>query len=160
MVPGGPALSPARKPKRRGFTLVELAIVFAIVGILAALAGVGWARYRDRALKASAITTMRSIATAIDATFAASDRLPDSLKEIGMDRLKDPWGHPFQYTNLATAPKGKARKDRFLVPINSDYDLWSMGPDGKSVPPLTAKASRDDIVRANDGTFYGWASDY
>jgi len=46
------------------------------------------------------------------------------------------------------------------VPINSDFDLWSMGPDGKSVPPLTAKASRDDIVRANDGTFYGWASDY
>jgi general secretion pathway protein G len=35
-----------------------------------------------------------------------------------------------------------------------------MGPDGKSQPPLTSKTSRDDIVRANDGTFYGWASDY
>jgi general secretion pathway protein G len=148
------------KVRRRGFTLVEISIVVAIVGILAALGITSWAGYRERALKASTITTMSLIATAIDATFAETERLPASLAELGMDRLRDPWGNPFQYTNLDTAPAGKARKDRFLVPINSDYDLWSMGPDGKSVPPLTAKASRDDIVRANDGTFYGWASDY
>jgi len=35
-----------------------------------------------------------------------------------------------------------------------------MGKDGASVPPLTAKASRDDIIRANDGRFIGLASDY
>jgi general secretion pathway protein G len=144
----------------RGFTLIEIALVVGIIGILAALAITGWTGYRERAQKASAITTMRSIADAIKATLATSDRLPRDLAEIGMDHLRDPWGNPFQYTNLSTAPPGKARKDRFLVPINSDYDLWSMGPDGRSVPPLTAKASRDDIVRANDGTFYGWASDY
>jgi general secretion pathway protein G len=145
---------------RRGFTLIEISIVVAIVGILAALAITGWGRYRERALKASAIATMRSIASAIDAAEADSNHYPLSLAQIGMDRLRDPWGNPFQYTNLETASPGKARKDRFLVPINSDYDLWSMGPDGKSVAALTAKASRDDIVRANDGSFYGWASDY
>ena len=52
------------------------------------------------------------------------------------------------------------RKDRFLVPINSCYDLYSMGKDGQSVPPLTAKASWDDIVRANDGAFVGLAWQY
>jgi len=46
------------------------------------------------------------------------------------------------------------------VPINTDFDLYSMGPDGRSAPPLTAKHSRDDIVRANDGAFIGLASDY
>lgn len=52
------------------------------------------------------------------------------------------------------------RKDHSLVPINSDYDLYSMGPDGKSQAPLTANASRDDIIRANNGAFYGKASNY
>jgi general secretion pathway protein G len=35
-----------------------------------------------------------------------------------------------------------------------------MGKDGQSSSPLTAKPSRDDIVRANDGRFVGLASDY
>jgi general secretion pathway protein G len=56
--------------------------------------------------------------------------------------------------------EGKMRKDRFLVPLNSDYDLYSMGKDGDSRPPLTAQMSRDDIVRASDGAFVGLASDF
>ena len=35
-----------------------------------------------------------------------------------------------------------------------------MGKDGASLGPLTAKESRDDIVRANDGRFIGLASEY
>jgi general secretion pathway protein G len=35
-----------------------------------------------------------------------------------------------------------------------------MGKDGASVSPLTAKASRDDIVRANNGGFIGLAEDF
>ena len=56
--------------------------------------------------------------------------------------------------------KGKPRKDRFLHPLNTYYDLYSMGKDGKSQTPLTAKASHDDIIRANDGRFIGLASEY
>ena len=55
---------------------------------------------------------------------------------------------------------GQARKDRFLVPLNSDYDLYSAGKDGKSRPPLSAQMSQDDIVRANDGAYIGLASQY
>lgn len=54
----------------------------------------------------------------------------------------------------------KPRKDRFLVPINSDYDLYSMGKDGESVAPLTAAKSRDDIVRAANGTYVGLAENF
>jgi general secretion pathway protein G len=46
------------------------------------------------------------------------------------------------------------------VPINSDFDLYSLGKDGKSAGPLTALASRDDVILANDGRFVGLASDY
>ncbi len=58
------------------------------------------------------------------------------------------------------ASKGKPRKDRFLHPINSDYDLYSMGKDGESVEPLTAKKSHDDVIRANDGSFVGLSVEF
>jgi general secretion pathway protein G len=35
-----------------------------------------------------------------------------------------------------------------------------MGADGASQGPLSAKASQDDIVRANDGGFVGLAKDF
>ncbi len=54
----------------------------------------------------------------------------------------------------------KKRKDKNLVPVNNDFDLYSMGEDGKSVAPFAAKHSRDDIVRANNGNFIGLAEDY
>ncbi len=57
-------------------------------------------------------------------------------------------------------PPAHARKDRFLVPINTDFDLYSMGKDGESVPPLTAAKSRDDVVRAANGAFVGLASKF
>ena len=56
--------------------------------------------------------------------------------------------------------KEKIRKDRFLHPLNTDYDLYSMGPDGQSQAPLTAAASRDDIIRARNGNFFGQAGDF
>ena len=55
---------------------------------------------------------------------------------------------------------GMVRKDKNLVPINSDFDLYSMGPDGESVSPLTANSSRDDIVRGRNGDYIGNAAEY
>ena len=58
------------------------------------------------------------------------------------------------------AKVGQKRKDKSLHPLNSDYDLYSMGPDGQSQTAITAKASRDDTIRANNGGFIGVAEDY
>lgn len=55
---------------------------------------------------------------------------------------------------------GGARKDRFLVPINSDFDIYSMGQDKDTVAPLNPPKSRDDIIRASDGGFYGLAKNF
>lgn len=62
--------------------------------------------------------------------------------------------------NGVCIPSGQARKDHSLVPINSDFDLFSKGRDGRSTGPLTAAASQDDIVRASDGAFVGLGRDY
>jgi general secretion pathway protein G len=74
----------------------------------------------------------------------------------------DPWGNPYEYNKFPPGrrvPAG-ARRDRFLVPINTTYDLYSKGKDGDSAPPLTARRSQDDVVRANDGGFIGLAARY
>jgi general secretion pathway protein G len=44
--------------------------------------------------------------------------------------------------------------------VSTDFDLYSMGKDGKSVAPFTAQASQDDVVRANDGAFVGLVANY
>jgi general secretion pathway protein G len=89
------------------------------------------------------------------------DKLPEKLADIGRGTLLDPWGNAYQYQNFAgLTGKGKMRKDQSLVPINSDFDLYSMGRDGETAYPLTAAQSHDDIVRANDGRYIGLASEY
>ncbi|MDH5499215.1 MAG: hypothetical protein OEY12_17445, partial [Nitrospira sp.] len=55
---------------------------------------------------------------------------------------------------------GGARKDRFLVPLNSDFDVYSMGKDRASTMPLAAAQSHDDVLRASDGGFYGLAKNF
>lgn len=52
------------------------------------------------------------------------------------------------------------RKDRLLFPLNSDYDLFSVGPNGVSALSLGEKVSLDDVIRANDGNYFGLASKY
>src|SRR5262245_27136967 len=142
---------------RRGFTLVELLAVITILGTLASLAIPKVHDSVERAKVARAIGDIRSVAISLD----SQDSLPDDLSALGPVRL-DPWGNPYQYNKFdprRPVPVG-ARRDRFLVPINSTYDLFSMGRDGASSAPLSAAASRDDIVRANDGGFIGPASKY
>ena len=88
-------------------------------------------------------------------------QLPDDLSQVGYGGFLDPWQTPYQYLNHSTMKgNGKARKDKFLVPLNSDYDLYSEGQDCATASPLTAKASQDDIVRAANGSYVGLASQF
>jgi general secretion pathway protein G len=151
----------ATRPCHAGFTLVEILIVVGLIGTLAAIATPVYLKAIEKARSTRAIGDIKNTSLTLGALQAQSGSLPDSLAEIGMASLLDPWGRPYQYMKLeGVKGKGKARKDKYLVPLNSDFDLYSMGPDGQSVGPLTAKASRDDIVRANNGGFIGLASDY
>lgn len=147
----------------RAFTIIELMVVVAMITTLVALAIPALGSALDAAKGARAIGDLRTLQIQIAQYDVLRGSLPDDLDQLGRGDFKDPWGNPYQYLNFATlgkGGKGQMRKDKFLVPINSRYDLYSMGKDGQTQSALTAKASWDDVIRANDGAFLGLAAEY
>ena len=179
-------LSKSRSGYLKGFTLVEILIAISIVFTLSGIAIPSYRNYLYKARIARTVTEIRILEKEIWAyqvdinsqTFELNNEdLPVSLDDIGHGNLRDPWDHPYEYMRLVWSKKdekeekedkkvkgktdeGKMRKDRFLKPINTDYDLYSMGRDGKSKPNLNAKDSHDDIIRASNGAYVGLASEF
>ena len=154
---------PRQRGASAGVTLVELVVVLAIVAVLASAAVPMYRGYIDDQNRTTAISDIRKLEVQIERFRTDTGQFPASLADLATSIVNDPWGNPYGYLNLenlAPGDKGKVRKDKNLVPLNSDYDLFSRGPDGDSKGPLTAKASRDDIVRAGNGGFVGLAEDH
>jgi len=153
-----------RTNRASGFTLVEIIIVAGLIGTLSMIIVPRLLGYSQRNKNQEAIVDITKMNADIAQYIMDYTVPPDSLADVGYDNLRDPWGNPYQYLkiidNSDPGVNGKRRKDHSLVPVNSDYDLYSMGPDGDSKAPFTARASRDDIVRASNGAFIGPVSEF
>lgn len=149
------------RPGKSGWTLVELMLAVAVLGVLIAIALPMYSNYRDRIKVATAIQDIRILQVLITDYGSDGGVYPTSLSDVGNGGKLDPWGCPYHYLNLiGQNGNGGSRKDHSLNPINSDFDLFSTGKDGVYKPQLTQKDSVDDIVRARDGAFVGLASDF
>ena len=134
-----------RKQTEHGFSLIELLIVVAIIGIIAAIGIPMLMDAVDRSKQRRSMGDMRSIAVA-NGTYNVDqqDYAPNLASLVGGEYLQnaivnDGWGNAFQYNTTGDA-----------------YDLTSLGSDGAAGPaapvPWVNDPFEPDIVLA-DGTF-------
>jgi len=147
----------------RGFSFLELLIVMGIIMVISAFAIPHLFAALDAAKVSRAVGEIHAIEVNI-AIFQATSTgtLPADLSQIEATALIDPWGHPYQYFNHATGTGngGMLRQDLFLVSLNEDYDLYSLGKDGQTTAAIGSSISQDDIVRAATGAYTGLASQF
>jgi general secretion pathway protein G len=136
-----------------GFTLVELIVVMAVLGVLALLAIPAYNGYVSLARNARTMSDIRVLEKEIDAYFIDKNVLPPDLNTIQRGNFLDAWKHPYVYQPVATA--GPLQLKDGGIPLNTDFDLYSLGPDGLSNPDISQLDGQDDIIRAADGGYVG-----
>ena len=149
-----------RPKQQHGVTLLELMVVVAAVVVLGSLAIPAFTSYVERSRVARAVGDIGTVSLQLYRWQLNTRSFPATLAEAGIVPGSDPWGRPYAYLRIAGANPGLVRKDHNLVPINTDFDLYSVGRDGGSAAALTAQLSRDDVVRANNGAYIGVGANY
>ena len=127
---------PAVRPSERGFTLLELLVVLAILGLLAAIVGPQVIRYLGSSKTQTAQVQARNIAASLELFRLDAGRFPtaeEGLKSLvkapptmslwngpylaDEAALDDPWGKPYVYLNPG---------------IQGEVDVMSLGADGQA----------------------------
>lgn len=140
-------LARERRPDQGGYTLVEMLVVLAIIGMIVGLVGPRVLNYLADSKVKTAQIQMENITSALDLFYLDAGRYPSSeeglaalirrpndvsawsgpyLKSTGVPQ--DPWGHDYIYR----AP-GQ----------NGPYDISSMGPDGRENSRSAVARNRD-----------------
>ncbi len=114
--------------RRRGFTLMELLLVLAIIGLLMGGVAVGYKSIMNNGRETKARTSIGTI-QALIMQYTAKYKKPPS-GSVGLRALitsgitddeglfTDPWDHPIQYKTGGTLRSGDS------------FDVYSLGKDG------------------------------
>ena len=146
-------MAPLRKNLR------DVIVVLAGALIVGSLAIPAFNGYVERSRVARAVSDIGTMSLRLHQWQRNGRALPGNLTEAGIASV-DPWGRPYVYLRAADASRAQLRKDGELVPVNTDFDLYSLGPDGVSALALPAAPSQDDVVRAANGAYIGLGANY
>ena len=146
----------------RGIALARIMITIAIIAIVGTVAVPISRDHLESTHISQAIADIGAIEIAISRYQAQyHGQLPIRLADLGVKEWQDPWGHAYRYRNLEIKTgRDQARESYDLSRVNRDYDLYSMGKDGRSALSFKSPVAKDDIVRGLSGSYYGTVVDY
>jgi general secretion pathway protein G len=156
-----------RQRRSPGFTLIEILVVVAILGIIVAIAVINYLNAIGRARQRRSMSDMRGIATALEAYAADLDRYPPASAftlppGLGLPTLNLETARPYlQPTYIKAVPLQDGWNSWFLygtAPSKADYILLAAGQGGEpQSAPLYGPTTdfEDDIILVN-GSFVQW----
>lgn len=150
-----PARTPCRANRQTGFTFVELAAAIGVVGVISASALHFYRSHREASRQLQAVAEIGAIAAGLKLRWEDDHAFPEGLATTQTPAPIDPWGHPYAYHRVPARGVEGPAKDGSLALLNSDFDLYSVGPDGRTDMDVNHRYSADDVLRAHDGATIG-----
>lgn len=123
---------------RGGFTLIEVLLVVAILGILAGIVAVNFGGKQKGAMIKAARASIANVCTAVDMYEVDMGQYPSSLQDlISNPQRGDNWNGPYLKGDVPADPWGTAFN--FRTEGDTRYKVISAGPD-------TQFGTEDDIT--------------
>nr|AFX67097.1 pilin [Myxococcus sp. 092B04] len=146
-------------PRNRGFTLIELMIVVAIIGILAAIAIPNFIKFQARSKQSEAKTNLKALYTAQKSFFSEKDRYSNFGNEIGFSPER---GNRYGYI-ISVGAGGVAELRNQAVLGNAAGGIESISYDafrfGGTVAAPTFAVANYTAAGGWDGTVFGVQQD-
>jgi prepilin-type N-terminal cleavage/methylation domain-containing protein len=107
------------RPGGRGFSVLELTIAIAIMGVMMAVAGFALIKYLSKAKVSATEATMRQVGSNLTSYLADKGSFPPNLRALVPDYMdkypRDGWGQEFFYS-----PQGPQPNTFILISAGED----------------------------------------